>query len=152
MGDIFNDDFIDFITCFNKHEVEYILVGGYSVILHGYTRTTGDMDIWVNPTTPNYKRILKAFADFGLSVFEMTEERFLSTEKYDVFKFGRSPVRIDLMTVVKGLDFETAHSNAVWFNTDGISIKTIHINELRKAKRASNRPKDIDDLNNLQEP
>lgn len=49
-GNIFNDDFRDFIHCLNKHDVEYILVGGYSVIAHGYPRTTGNMDIWVNQT------------------------------------------------------------------------------------------------------
>jgi len=149
MGDIFNDDFIDFIACFNKHNVEYVLVGGYSVILHGYIRTTGDMDIWVNPTKENYQKILKSFSDFDLSVFDMTEQNFLNTDKFDVFRFGVSPVQIDLMTAVKGLTFETAYNHAIWFDTDGIKIKTIHINELRRAKQASNRPKDIDDLNNL---
>ena len=46
MGNIFNKDFRDFITALNNNDVEYILVGGYSVILHGYSRTTGDMHIW----------------------------------------------------------------------------------------------------------
>jgi hypothetical protein len=41
MANIFNDDFRDFIRALNKANVEYILVGGYSVILHGYARTTG---------------------------------------------------------------------------------------------------------------
>jgi predicted nucleotidyltransferase len=151
MGDIFNDDFIDFISCLNKHEVKYVLVGGYSVILYGYARTTGDMDIWVKPTEENYKKIVKAFSDFGLSVFDMTEKNFLNTSEYDVFRFGTSPVQIDLMTSVKGLDFDSTFDHAVWFNTDGIKVKAIHINELRKTKKESNRPKDIDDLENLEE-
>ena len=54
MGNIFNGDFQDFITALNNNEVEYILVGGYSVILHGYSRTTGDLDIWVNKKSENY--------------------------------------------------------------------------------------------------
>ena len=149
MGDIFNDDFIDFIACLNKCEVEYLLVGGYSVILYGYARTTGDMDIWVSPTKDNYKKIVKAFGDFGMAIFDMTEGNFLNTAKYDVFRFGTSPVQIDLMTKVKGLDFDSAFSHAVWFETDGIKVKVIHINELRRAKSESNRPKDIDDLENL---
>ena len=135
MGDIFNDDFIDFIACFNKHNVEYVLVGGYSVILPGYIRTTGDMDIWVNSTKENYQKNLKSFSDFGLSVFDMTEQNFLNTDKFDVFRFGVSPVQINLMTSVKGLTFETAYNHAIWFDTDGIKIKTIHINELRRAKK-----------------
>ncbi len=46
MGNIFNEDFRDFLKALNKQEVRYLLVGGFAVILHGYSRTTGDMDIW----------------------------------------------------------------------------------------------------------
>lgn len=47
MGNIFNEDFRDFIDACNKRDVRYILVGGIAVVLYGYMRTTGDMDIWV---------------------------------------------------------------------------------------------------------
>ena len=63
---IFNQDFKDFISALNAAMVDYILVGGYSVILHGYSRTTGDLDIWVRKTEDNYKRLLNAFYAFGL--------------------------------------------------------------------------------------
>jgi len=61
MANIFNDDFQDFLKALNEFQVEYILVGGYSVILHGYSRTTGDMDIWVKKTKENYLKIGRAF-------------------------------------------------------------------------------------------
>jgi hypothetical protein len=61
MGNIFNDDFRDFLSALNKQEVKYLLVGGFAVILHGYSRTTGDMDIWVERTSENYLRIKQAF-------------------------------------------------------------------------------------------
>jgi hypothetical protein len=89
---IFNPDFQDFISALNSSEVAYILVGRYSVILHGYFRTTGDMDIWVQPSAVNYERLQKAFARFGMSVFNMTSERFLDTAQYEVCTFGRPPV------------------------------------------------------------
>jgi hypothetical protein len=47
MGNIFNADFSDFIVALNDNNVDYILVGGFAVILHGHSRVTGDMDIWV---------------------------------------------------------------------------------------------------------
>ena len=78
MGNIFNNDFRDFISALNDQEVKYILVGGYSVILHGYSRTTGDMDIWVERSIENYTKIKKAFQQFGMPVFDMTLENFLS--------------------------------------------------------------------------
>ncbi len=84
MGNIFNEDFSDFIQALNKTGVEYILVGGYSVIIHGYNRTTGDMDIWVNKTESNYNKLLTAFAIFRMPVFDMNKENFLNNPEVDV--------------------------------------------------------------------
>ena len=66
MGNIFNDDFRDFLTALNEQGVRYILVGGFSVILPGYSRTTGDMDIWVDRTNENYVNLKKAFYSAAL--------------------------------------------------------------------------------------
>lgn len=151
MGNIFNDDFRDFLSALNKNEVRYMLVGGFAVILHGYSRTTGDMDIWVERTPDNYHRIKKAFVDFGMSVFDMTEENFLSHPNWDVFTFGIPPVAIDLMIQVKGLDFETCFTNAVSFEDDDLKIRTIHKKDLLKAKNQAGRAKDIADIENLSE-
>jgi hypothetical protein len=148
MGNIFNKDFADFITCFNNQNVEYILVGGMAVILHGYVRTTGDMDIWVKRTSGNYHKIVKAFHGFGLSLFDMTEKKFLSDE-FDVWAFGREPVKIELMTAVKGLDFDEAFSIAQYYNEEGVTIRFLHLNSLIKAKKASGRHRDIDDIEQL---
>src|ERR1700761_7815388 len=116
MGNIFNDDFRDFINCLNQSGVKYILVGGYSVILHGYSRTTGDMDIWVDCTAENYLKLKRAFLHFGMPMFDLTEHNFLNNPDLDVFTFGRPPSSIDIMTKVKGLDFDECYKNAVYFN------------------------------------
>ena len=105
MGNIFNDDFRDFIHALNTYEVEYVLVGGYAVILHGYRRTTGYMDIWVNTTLDNLNKLKKAFLGFGLPTNDLTDEKFLHDNSVDVFTDGRSPVSIDVMKAVKGLQF-----------------------------------------------
>lgn len=133
----------------NKHNVRYILVGGFAVILHGYSRTTGDMDIWVERTKLNYEQIKKAFTEFGMPVFDMTEENFLNHPNWDVFTFGVPPVAIDVMVKVKGLNFEDNFKQAVFFEDDGLTIRTIHKNQLIRAKEYSNRAKDIDDIQNL---
>lgn len=149
MGNIFNQDFRDFINAFNINNVRYILVGGYSVILHGRNRTTGDMDIWVDRTRENYKRIYLAFLHFGMSVFDMTEEKFLNDSNIDVFTFGRPPVAIDIMLNVLGMDFNECFEKSVYFEQDELQIRTIHINDLISAKKASGRHKDLDDLEHL---
>lgn len=149
MGNIFDEDFREFIEALNKHHVEYILVGGFSVILYGYSRTTGDLDLWVNKSKENYLKLCKAFNEFGMPVFDMTEENFLNHPFWDVYSFGRSPVAIDIMTAVKGLEFQDAYQRSKIFEEQGIKIRTIHKNDLIKSKKASNRPKDQDDLNNI---
>lgn len=148
MPDFFNQDFRDFLKALNRQNVEYILVGGMAVILHGYVRTTGDMDVWVNRTKENYQKIAKAFFDFGMPVFDMTEENFLS-EHYDVWSFGVSPVKIELMTAVKGLNFEDAYKVSQLYTEEEITIRFLHLNSLIEAKKASGRYKDLDDLDQL---
>ncbi|WP_448701693.1 nucleotidyltransferase [Mucilaginibacter sp. AW1-3] len=149
MGNIFNEDFRDFIAALNQTGVRYILVGGFSVILHGYSRTTGDIDIWVERSTENYTKIKQAFQVFGMPVFDMNEENFLHHPNWEVFTFGIPPTAIDMMISVKGLDFNTSYEQSTYFEEDGLMIRTIHLNDLITAKRTSARPKDLDDLDNL---
>ena len=61
MPNLFNVDFVEFLQLLDKYQVEYLLVGGYAVILHGYNRSTGDMDLWVKNST---KSTLNRFGMF----------------------------------------------------------------------------------------
>lgn len=146
---VFNDDFIDFLVALNDCEVEYILVGGYAVILHGNSRTTGDIDIWVSPTEENFIRLLKAFNQFGLPSVSLIKENFLDTKNYEVFSYGRPPVAIDIMTSVKGLLFDESFKHSKQFSVDNIKINLVDYRDLIAAKRASGRHKDLDDIEKL---
>jgi predicted nucleotidyltransferase len=149
MSNIFNDDFRDFINELNTARVRYILVGGFAVILNGYSRSTGDMDIWVDRTFENYEKIKLAFLNFGMPVFDMTEDNFLKHPIWDVFTFGVPPSAIDIMLKVKGLVFDECYENAVDFEDDGLFIKTLYLDQLIAAKTAAARRKDLDDIENL---
>ncbi len=133
--------------------MEYLLVGGYAVIAHGYSRTTGDMDLWINPTEANFNRLQKAFAQFGMPLFDMSVEKFLNTDEFDVFTFGRPPTSLVMLTKVKGLLFEAAFAHAQWHQIEvDLEIRVIHLTDLVLAKKAAGRPKDLDDLLNLDKP
>ncbi len=149
MANIFNDDFRDFIDALNKCQVEYILVGGYAVILNGYRRTTGDMDIWVNATPENHKKLLLAYSIFGLSISDISEENFLNNSEMEVFTYGIPPVSIDVMKAVKGCDFDEAYGCSNIFEENGLQVRYIHISNLLQAKKASGRHKDLDDIEKL---
>jgi hypothetical protein len=85
-----------------------------------------------------------------MPVFDMSRENFLSNDAMNVFSFGRPPVAIDIMTAVKGLQFDEAYSNSIVKDIEGLTLRVIDKNDLLIAKKASNRLKDQDDLNNLQ--
>jgi len=149
MSNIFNPDFQDFLKAFNNNDVDYILLGGYAVILHGYSRTTGDMDLFVRKTKKNYQKIVAAFQEFGMPVFDMTEDNFLNNKNVDVFSFGVPPVSIDIMTSARALNFDKAFKRATLHQIDDLKIRVVHLHDLIRQKEAVNRPKDINDIQHL---
>ncbi len=145
---LLNDDFQDFITALNKYGVRYILVGGYAVVVRGYSRSTGDMDVWIEKSETNYECFLEAIHNFGIPTDAIPKDKFFSIA-FDVFAFGKPPYAIEIMTAVKGLDFESTYNKATWEEIDGITIKVIHLNHLIEAKKAAGRNKDLNDIENL---
>lgn len=148
MNNIFQSDFSDFIAALNMSSTQYIVVGGYAVIMHGYYRTTQDLDIWVNQTKENYVALRKGFAIFGMPIFDITQENFLG-DTFDVFSIGRSPFRIDIISKLKGLEFDDAYANSLEKEMEGLKVRYLHLNDLLTSKKAAGRYRDLDDIEKL---
>lgn len=146
MADLFNQDFQEFINSLNNCNVKYILVGGYAVILHGYIRSTADMDVWVQKTKENHQNLKTALQQFGVPVIPETE--FLGN-KFDVWGFGKEPNRIEIMSEIKGIEFENAYSECKIYQQNNFTIRFIHLDHLLKAKAAAGRYKDKNDIEQL---
>ncbi len=146
MANLFNQDFREFIQSLNINDVEYILVGGYAVILHGYIRSTADMDVWVNKTKENYQKLKKALKQFGAPIF--SENEFLGNE-FNVWGFGKEPNRIEIMSEVKGVKFDNVYKKSKIYKEDNFNIRYIHLNHLLEAKEAAGRFKDKNDIEQL---
>jgi hypothetical protein len=116
--------------------------------LHGYPRYTGDMDIWVKKTEQNYEKIENAFQAFQMPVFDMTIKNFLSTEN-DVYTFGKTPYSIEILTNLKGLNFDEAYKNHIEKNMKGLHVKMLNIVDLFTSKEAAGRMKDLADIEEL---
>ena len=93
--------------------------------------------------------LVQAFRDFGMPTFDMTAEKFLNYPAFDVFTFGRSLVAIDIITKLKGLNFPEVYAQATDALIAGLTVRLIHYQHLRQAKRAAGRPRDQNDLDNL---
>ncbi len=142
-------DFKEFLKLLNKHKVEYLLVGGYAVGYHGYPRATADMDIWIDISPINAKKIVSVLNEFGFESPELTEELFLEENK--VIRMGVPPVRLELITSISGVEFNACFQQKNIGKIDGIEVNIIDLENLRKNKKASGRYKDLNDLENLPE-
>ena len=74
----------------NEKKVNYVLVGGYSVIYHGFPRTTGDLDLFVEVSKDNYDKLVQAFNRFQMPTFDMTENSFLNQSEVNVYTFWKT--------------------------------------------------------------
>jgi predicted nucleotidyltransferase len=141
-------DFKEFVGLLIKNKAEYLVVGGYAVAIHGYPRYTGDLDVWLNPTPENAKSIVKTVNEFGFSSFNLTESDF--TKAGNIIQLGYPPLRIDLLTEVDGVSFNECFINRKEVEMDNLIVNFIGYEDLLKNKRESGRPRDIDDMENLQ--
>ncbi|WP_246327281.1 hypothetical protein [Candidatus Competibacter phosphatis] len=102
-----SQDFKEFVELLNKKEVEYLIVGGYAVGIHGYPRYTGDLDIWINATRQNARKMVAVLTEFGFDSFGLTEEDF--TKSGNVIQMGYPPFRIDILTTIDGVRFKDCY-------------------------------------------
>lgn len=128
-------------------DVDFLLVGGLAVGIHGYPRVTRDIDVWVEPDPENARRVMSVAESLGdplppdAIVALQVERRVLHR--------GEAPFRVDLMTSCDGCVWDEAKARAVMFEIDGMRIPTLSLRDLRAAKAAAGRHKDLDDLENL---
>ena len=142
-------DFKEFLQLLNDHKVDYLLVGGYAVALHGYVRYTGDMDIWVMTSEENAAKVVKALKDFGVPQAEELQNIFLLEKR--VLGMGMPPYKIEVVTTIDGVDFEECFENRKIVDIEGVQIPYLSLSDLRKNKKASGRYKDLNDLQHLPE-
>jgi hypothetical protein len=145
---MFSQDFREFVELLIKHQVEYLIVGGYAVGIHGHPRYTGDLDIWLNPSTINAQKIILCVNEFGFSSFKLKVEDF--TKEGNIIQLGYPPLRIDLLTEIDGVTFEECYDNKKVIDIEGLQVNFIGYWDLLKNKKVSGRHKDLDDIENLQ--
>jgi hypothetical protein len=142
-------DFRELLALFNAHHVEYLIIGGYALALHGAPRFTGDLDIFVPPEAANAQRILAALAAFGFASVGLTPSDFERPDQ--VVQLGVPPVRIDLITSITGVSGDEAWTGRVTGRYGDIPVSYIGRAQFVANKRATGRTKDVADLEVLGE-
>ncbi len=142
-----NQDFKEFIQLFNDNQVNYLVIGGYAVAVHGHPRYTKDIDIWIEISEENSQKIITALAEFGFGSLGLTAQDF--QEPHQIIQLGYPPNRIDLITSPDGIDFQICYASKIEVMLDDIAVKFIDLDNLKKNKLASGRLQDLADLENL---
>ena len=144
---LLTDDFKEFLRLLNANRVDYLLVGGYAVGLHGYPRATVDLDVWVRAAPDNAERIVQALRAFGFDFPALEPKLFVDPRS--IVRFGTPPFRIEIMTSIDGVDYDTCRRHPSVFDVEGVSVPVISLEDLKTNKRAAGRNKDLADLDNL---
>jgi Nucleotidyl transferase of unknown function (DUF2204) len=139
-----NRDFRDLLAAFNAHGVEFLLVGAHALAAHGLVRATNDLDLWVRPNPENAERALRALAEFGAPLHDLTVQDLVTPGL--IFQIGIDPVRIDVLTAIDGVDFHEAWLERLASKFADQPVGVLSRRHLILNKRSSGRTQDLADL------
>ena len=142
-------DYEEFLKLLNKHDVKYCIVGAFALAFHAEPRYTKDIDIWVQASAQNAKKLLLVLEEFGFGSLSLNTEDF--STKGNIIQLGYEPVRIDIITSIQDLDFNEIWQNRVQGSYGRQTVNFIDRENLIKSKKISNRPQDKVDLAKLQD-
>jgi hypothetical protein len=143
-----NRDFVEMLSALCDAEAEFLVVGAHALAAHELPRATQDLDLWVRATPDNAIRVWRALAAFGAPLTEVSLDDF--TRPGITLQIGIAPYRIDILTDITGVTFDEAWANRLSVQDHGCTYAVIGKRDLIRNKRATARPKDLLDVENLE--
>ena len=145
----YSSDMLDLLVIFNRLKVQYLIVGGRAVNAYTEPRGTKDLDLWVNPTKANAKRVFAALNEFGAPLHGATEESFTRTDEF--LFIGVAPNRVDVLKDIPGVEFDACWKKRRLLDLGkGLKANYIGLQDLITSKLASGRHIDLADTEKLQ--
>lgn len=146
---MFPSDFKELLSAFNSRNVRYLVIGGYAVIVHSQPRATKDLDLLISPDTENAKAVYAALAEFGAPLEGLTPADFIEPGMF--FRIGMPPLRIDILSGVKGVDFNSAWERRMDIAMGDEQVPVISSSDLIESTLAAGRPQDLLDVAAIRE-
>jgi predicted nucleotidyltransferase len=140
-------DFEEFLKLLKEENAEFVIVGGYAVAFHGYVRATNDMDLFFRANRENIVQIRKALKKFGLDTTDEQAKEF--SDPGSIIRIGIPPVRLELINNISGLSFDEVWMRRIPGEYGTVSVNFISLDDLLTNKKASRRPKDMADFDEL---
>jgi predicted nucleotidyltransferase len=141
--------------------VDYVVVGGFAVILHGYLRATADLDLVIGLAPDNCIRSLEALKRIGfqprlpvgIEEFADSSNRNEWSQQRNMLVFPLwdpdNPVRSVDIFLNEPIPIETLMRDSVAKDVDGCVVRVASIEHLIEMKQAAGRPRDLDDIAKL---
>lgn len=145
-----NRDFVDLLRALSDAEARFLVVGAFAVGRYAQPRATGDLDLWIDRAPANAARVFAALRAFGAPLESLHEADLAAPDL--VFQMGVAPGRIDLLTSLTGVEFESAWDRRMSGVLGGVSVAFIGRDDLVRNKRALGRPRDLADVADLEGP
>lgn len=149
--DLGDEDVQNLLRSFNAHGVRYLLVGGFAVMLHGYARTTQDLNVWVKSGPENRQRLVAALQEVGVAGAELLRDHPLIFG-WTSLRFGKGGFELDLgeeLNAFRAFDFDGCYERATQAEFDGVPFRVLHLNDLLREKQNTGRLQDLADAEEL---
>lgn len=133
----------------HKSEVEFMLIGGFAVNFHGYSRATNDLDIWLKPSTENFLLFITALDKLNFDTEELKAIVFNPKKTFVRIPYGN--INIEFLTDIPGeIIFSEALKKAERIEIGKSAFNVMGYDDLIKNKKATNRLKDQNDIIELE--
>lgn len=140
-------DYEELLRLFNRHKVRYLVVGAFAVAFHSMPRYTKDLDLFIEASSQNARRVLAALKEFGFGGLKLCEKDFSEPKK--IVQLGYEPVRIDIVTSIDGCEFRGVWNHRKKGAYGKVEAHFIGRDDLIRNKRASHRKQDQADVDIL---
>ncbi|MDQ3099995.1 MAG: nucleotidyltransferase family protein [Bacteroidota bacterium] len=148
---MFGEEVDEFLRAAEDHGLKYLMVGGGAVNFHGYQRHSADIDLWIEPTSANFDRLIEVLGSLGYTIDRLPDE-VLQQEQNISIKISPD---LDLELITRfnpGRTFEDAWTRRVHGELAGFPVARYHVlnyEDLIESKVRSARPKDLLDVQEL---
>ena len=143
-----NRDFAEMLAALSEAGADFMVIGAHAVAVYARPRATGDLDIWIRPTPENAARVWNALLAFAAPLDALTPNDLSAADV--VFQIGVAPNRIDILTTIGGVEFEAAWPRRLTVELWGLRVPVIGKIDLIESKRATGRPRDLADVDELE--
>ena len=143
-----NDDFRDLFAELNAAVAEYLVVGAHALAAHGHVRATKDLDVWIRASPENAARVYRALGSFGAPLQGLSVEDLAGPDL--IFQIGIPPVRIDIITSIDGVEFDSAWRERMPSEYGDQRVHVLSRRHLIENKKASGRLQDLADVEFLE--